>query len=368
MNPELFDSLEKTLRSQGPGAGFAQLIGGILEEKNYPLLFEARLMQKRHEMGLPLLYSGPISDLPAEKQSAYEAAGLEAARETGELFLASGDIPRAWTYFRAIGDPAPVSRAIEQAQAGEGIEPVIDIALTENVNPRKGFELLIERHGICRAIDYGAQYRNDGAIRRMFLDKLVRTLYRDLTANLVEAIGADAAPGARVAELIAGRDWLFEGARHYIENSHLASVVQLSVELEDRETLRMAWELSEYGQRLAPMLHFEGQPPFQDTHRDYGEYLRALLDENREAAVEHFRGKVQAGVPGAPEALVGLLSRLGRYQEAIAASLTHLGGEAGFGCPSAVQLSQMAGDFQRLREVARSQGDVLGFVAGVIAG
>jgi hypothetical protein len=58
--------------------------------------------------------------------------------------------------------------------------------------------------------------------------------------------------------------------------------------------------------------------------------------------------------------------RLDRYDEAIQISLEHLGGEAGNRCPSAVQLCQMAGDYRRLRDVARKEGDLLGFSAGVI--
>jgi hypothetical protein len=43
-----------------------------------------------------------------------------------------------------------------------------------------------------------------------------------------------------VAELVAGRNWLFILARYYTENSHLTSMVEASVEPEHRETLRLA--------------------------------------------------------------------------------------------------------------------------------
>ena len=157
MHEDLFELLERTLRSEGPGAGFDLLIRTLLERKSYPLIFEARLMQKRHALGLPLIFAGTISDLPSEHQSAYQAALTDAARETGSLYLADGDIVRAWTYFRAIGEPAPVAAAIEKVRAGEGMESVLAIALHEGVNPRKGFDLLLERRGICQGIDFATQ-------------------------------------------------------------------------------------------------------------------------------------------------------------------------------------------------------------------
>ncbi len=370
MNEHLFELLERTLRTGGPGAAFDVLIREALEQKNYSLLFEARLMQKRHALGLSLIQTATISDLPAEHQAAYEASMVEAARETGNLFLADGQIARAWQYFRAIGDPAPVTAAIENFQSGEGIERVIEIALHEGVNPRKGFELLLKQRGTCQAIDFAMQYM-DRENRAAFLQVLVRSMYQELAAHLKETIAGvegQAPQSSDVAELIAGRDWLFDGGHYYVENSHLASIVQVSPEFEDRETQRLALHMADYGRRLAPMFHFPGNPPFEDLYLDHAQYLRALLGEEAEAGIAHFRKKVTASVRGAADVLVGLLSRLGRYGEAIQISVEHLRGAAGNGCPSAIQLCQMAGDYKQLRHLAREQGDLLAFTAGILAG
>src|SRR5579864_5472693 len=158
MDQELFERLEQTLRAEGQQAGFDLLIAHLLEQKNYPLLFEARLMRRRHEMGLPLIFSGNISDVPPAHQAAYQAALVEAARETGRLFLADGDLGRAWPYFRAIGEPGPIAAAIDKVESAERLDSLLQIALQEGVNPRRGFELLLEHHGICRAIDFAGQY------------------------------------------------------------------------------------------------------------------------------------------------------------------------------------------------------------------
>jgi len=370
MDPDLFDLLEQTVRAEGEQAGFELLIGRLREQKNYPLVFEARLMQQRQKLGLPLIFGGNISDLPARHQPAYEAALMEAARETGGLFLAEGDLVRAWPYFRAIGESGPIAAAIDRVDSGERLDGVLQIALDEGVNPRRGFELLLEHRGICRAIDFAAQFP-DRALRNEFLQTLVRTLYQDLANNLKEAIASvESAPpdSVPVSALISGRDWLFAGGRYYTENSHLASLVQASLELPDVATLRLAWELAEYAQRLDPLFHFPGDPPFEDLYADHAHYLRALLGERVDTAIAHFRQKMDASVAGAAEALVALLARLGRYEEAIRISVEHLGGEGGAVCPSALQLCQTAGDYARLRTLARAQGDVLAFAAGIIQG
>src|SRR5438132_6285951 len=370
MSQDLFDLLEHTSQAEGPGSGLDLLIRQLAEQKRHQLVFEVRLLRKRHVLGLPLVFAGTIADLPLEHQGAYQTALTEAAREAGHAFLADGDIARAWTYFRAIGDPAPVVAAIERVHSAEEAERVLAIALVENVNPRKGFELLLEHHGVCQAVDFTIKC-GDRDTRLMFLRMLVREFYRQLASSLKEAIAAveGKIPETKsVAELIAGRDWLFEGGNLYIENSHLVSILQASPELDDPETMRLVLELAEYAQRLAPIHRFQAEPPFDDPFVDHAQFLRARLGENVDEAVAHFQTKVAGSVQGAAEVLVALLARLGRYREAIEISLAHLSGEAGDSYPSAVQLCQMAGDYEQLRDVARKTGDLLGFAAGILQG
>ena len=370
MNPDLFDLLEQTSSSEGPGAGLDLLIRKLREEKRYQQIFEIRLLQKRHALGLPLIFSGSIADLPPEHRDIYQAAVTEAAREAGTSYLADGDIVRAWPYFRAIGDPEPVAAAIEHVHSSEEAERVLAIALVDGVSPRKGYELLLEHRGVCQGVDFVINCA-DRATRVMYLQILVRVFHSQLLAHLKDAVSVveGETPATRsVRELIAGRDWLFEGGRLYIENSHLQSILQASLELEDAETMGLVLELAEYGQCLDPMFQNPAAPPFEDPFVDHAAYLRALLGENVEEAVAHFRKKVAASVPGSAQVLVGLLARMGRHAEALQISLEQLGGEADGDCPSAVQLCQMAGDYRQLREVARKKGDFVGFAAGIIHG
>jgi hypothetical protein len=375
MDDPAFDRLEGALRSEGCEQTFDLLAQTFRERKEYARLFETRLMKARRALGLPLIQVDSADDLPAEKRRVYEEAFIAAAREVGGLFLAEGDIPRAWSYFRAIGESAPVAVAIEKLEPREGMEAVLEIAYHERVNPRRGFELILAQYGVCRAITAFDQYPGREG-REECLGLLVRTLYTDLVESLKRTIvqREQAEPPAQgIRELIAGREWLFEDNAYYIDTSHVASVLRLSLEARDPNVLRQALELAEYGTHLSPMFHYRSEPPFEDIYADHGMYLRALTGDDEEGAIAHFRRKVaecapeEAGTIPA-QVLVSLLERLKRYGEAIGVSLEHLR-DADFSqlaCPSVVQLCELAGDYERLKQVARERGDLLSFAAGAM--
>jgi hypothetical protein len=367
MPDDPFDALDAALRSGGPEAGFELLIQRFRAEKQYALVFDARVMQSRHALGMPLVQNGSLENLAAETRAALERAYIAAAREVGGLFLAEGDICRAWHYFRAIGETAPVAAAIEQLAPAENQEAIIEIALHEGVHPRKGFELILADYGICRAITFFGQYP-DGSTREDCIRLLVRTLHQELVENLKRAIAkaeGHVPETARVCELIAGRGWLFGEHGYYVDTSHVLSILGFSLDLEDRATLALAVELAEYGRHLSPMFQYRGEPPF-NTYHDYALYLRALLGECEDEAVTHFHQQAATGDPRAAETLVTLLARLGRYGEAIDATLELLRDAHALrpDCPSVFQLCQLAGDYGRLRDLARERGDLLHFAAG----
>ncbi|MSV27958.1 MAG: hypothetical protein EXQ52_04330 [Bryobacterales bacterium] len=375
MTEEAFAQVEEALRTGGADGAFEFLAEKFRAEKKYPLLFELRLMQKRRDLGMPLLQVGSLEDVPADTRPAYEKGFIDAARETGGLFLGDGDIPRAWSYYRAIGEPAPVAAAIEKVESGGEIDAILEIAYHERVNPKRGFELILANHGLCRAITSFGQFPGREG-REESLKLLVRTLYRDICASMKRTIasqeGAEPA-AAGLRELMAGRDWLFEGSNYYVDTSHLVSIVRYSLELEDRETLALAVELTEYGARLSPMFQFRGDPPFQNAYEDCGHYLHALLGEDTDAAIAHFRKKVEDDDPNdvtasVAQALVGLLAHAERFEEAIEVHLQCLRDSepSQLGCPTVLQLCQEAKDFDRLRNLAREKGDLLGFLSGAI--
>jgi hypothetical protein len=374
MENSAFDQIEQALKSRGAEATFDYLIQRFLEEKDYARIFQTRLLKKRFELGLPLIHRDLFDGLAPDQRKTYEEAFVQAARETGELFLADGDIPRAWSYFRAIGETSPIAAAIEKIDQHENMAAIIEIAFHEQAHPRKGFELILNHYGICRAISSVFQYPA-GQGREDCIGLLLRTVHHDLLANLKRTISqreGQAPETSNLAELLVGRDWLFEDNCYYIDTSHVVSVIQYSLEVSRREPLELALQLAEYGTHLGPMFQQTGNPPFE-RFEDYAFYLRALLGREPEAALAHFRAKVSQSDPSevgtAPaQALVTLLARLERYDEAIAISLVHLKGvdPSQLACPSVQQLCQAGKDFAQLREISREQGDPIGFAAAVL--
>jgi hypothetical protein len=371
---ETFPLLDEALESRGAEGVFEVLTRRAREQNDYRLLFETRILQIRHDMGLPLIETNAVLSLEGEQYRAYETRFKEAAREAGDLYLAAGDIPRAWPYFQALGSKERVAEALERYTGGEDLRRVIEIAFQEEVNQQRGFELILANDGVCRAITLFGQIRSFDN-RQHCLGLLVRRMHADVISAIRETISGTegSAPEAEtVAELIRGRDWLFEGNSSYIDSTHLTAFLRFTPELEDSRALRQALDLAEYGTHLSEMFHFHGEPPFEDTYGDHAIYLRALLGQDEEAAVAHFRNKAAApSFPGdttPAEVFIDLLVRLRRYGEAIDASLEYLPDAGGYGssCPSVTQLCQMAGDFHRLREIACRSGNLTAFAAAVI--
>ena len=134
-NNDAFEEVKEALRSGGSQAGFEFLADKFLKERNYPALFEARLMRKRHELDLPLIDTPNAVEMSEDKRQAFDTGCVAAAREVGGLFLADGDILRAWPYYRAIGESAPVAEAIENIDHDDVNDAILEIAFYERVHP-----------------------------------------------------------------------------------------------------------------------------------------------------------------------------------------------------------------------------------------
>ncbi len=371
-----FDRAEHALQAGGAEQALQFLSDKFRGEKNYAALFETRLMRKRRELGLPLLQMGSLDDIPEDKRPGYEKEFIEAARETGNLFLGDGDIPRGYSYLRAIGDLQPVYNAIDRVTPDDVNDAVLEIALHERVHPRKGFELVMASHGICRAITVFGQYPGTQG-REDCLHLMITRLHSDLMASLrrsiEEAEGAVPA-GQSLPELIAGREWLFEGMNYYVDTSHLVSIIGFSLELTDPAMLRMAIELCEYGTKLSPMFHYRGDPPFEDIYADHAIFLKALLGDDVEAGIAHFVKKVENSDAeeigtGPAQILIVLLGRLKRYKQAVEISVKYLadGDQTQLACPSVLQLCYLAEDPEKMMEIAKRKQDLLGFTAGLLS-
>src|SRR5205807_1841018 len=149
--------------------------------------------------------------------------------------LEAGNIPQAWVFYRMLSEPAPVEKALDAYQPGadEDVQPFVQIAFYEGVNPRKGIDLILSRYGLCNAITTmsNPELPLTPEARQFCIRRLVQTLNRELVDRLSNDIerregkrptGKGESP--TVSELIEGRDWLFEDEFAHIDVSHLSSV------------------------------------------------------------------------------------------------------------------------------------------------
>ena len=395
MSDDPFVLLESTIDQNGAEAAFDKLAGVLREQKKYPQLFEALLMKKRHELGLPLQGTESISDLPEEIQVEVETYYIEACREVGGLFLEDKNISGAWPYFRAIDEPKKVAAALdtwkidpstEDEDQLNQLDEIVEIALTQGANPRRGYDLVLDNYGVCRAITiFEHQFPYKGDVRESCGLMLIHRLYGDLVENVRsdvesrrEAQGESKdvdLSNADVRTLIEGREWLFEGFGYHVDISHLQSVIRIGATMKDKDGLEKAIQMAEYGRNLGRDFQHPDPAPFEDFYNDYRIFLRAVKGEGIDGAVRYFTQKAERYTPDEEgrhfpgEVLVHLLDRLGRHDEAIEAFLKYLKDLSGplSVSPELSALCDASGDYTKLLETAKEKDDLLQFAAGLVS-
>ena len=279
---ERFDQIESALRAGGPVAALDRLAAELDARGDYRAMLDALLLQARHELGMPLIATGSLANLPEPLRGQFEERYVEAIRRVGQRYLEAGDIPTAWAYYRVIAEPEPVARAIgdfKPSDSDDKLGPIIEVAFNHGVSPRRGFDLILEHYGTCPSISAFEQLPpGDEALRAACAERLIAHLHKELVANLRSEIAARGqllpAEGSSIAELVPGREWLFSDESYHIDTSHLAAVVRFSLLVSDPHYLALAVDLTEYGRRLSPRLQFDGAAPFQkifDDHRNLPE-------------------------------------------------------------------------------------------------
>jgi hypothetical protein len=348
------------------------------------------LLRKRHELGVSPVPTGPAEDLPKTAHEPYEEAIREAGREVGNLWLAAGNLPQAWAYFRMLGEPEAMRAALDRHEPGDSddMQTLVQIAFYENVHPKRGFDWALARFGLCSAIttmSSSGELPLTTEARHYCIGALVRTLYEELRERLAMDIErqegkrppeADVPPGTPgvVRRLVAGHKSLFGEDCYHVDTSHLSSIVQMALQLEPGPDLELARELCEYGACLSGRFLGQHEPPFEEFYTAYGHYLAAIAGDKPDDAIAYFRAQVQKYDPQEvgtypAEVLVNLLLRLGRDAEALAVARQHLAGAEGrqLTCPSIPELCRKVNDYRPLTEAARAQGDPVHFLAGLLA-
>ena len=135
--------------------------------------------------------TGPAQDMPEALHGPYEEGIREAGRLVGNLYLQEGQLPQAWAYFRMLNEPGPLREALERHEPAEGedVQPLVHIAYYEGVHPRKGFDWVLGRFGICSAITMlgGQEFAHGPEVRDYCIKRVVRALHQEL----LERLGAE---------------------------------------------------------------------------------------------------------------------------------------------------------------------------------
>jgi len=380
LDPAAFDRLKAALAAGGPAAAVEKLVADLRAAEDFQNLFYALLMKKRVELGVSPFPTGPSADLPPHTHEPYEQAIREAGREVGHALLERKRYAHAWGFFRMLGEPEPVRAALERYAPGpdDDIYPVIEIAWQNQVLPKKGFDLVLDRHGVCSAITMvsSSDMTGNADLRDYCVGRLVRALYAQLSERLrsdLASRGVGVPENATVAEIVEGHPELFAEDSYHIDTSHLSSVVQMSTYLPAGPENALARELCRYGRKLSAGLQGHNEPPFEEGYDDYLAFLNVIAGEKADEGLARFRAKAEReaaeGATYAAQVYVNLLLRANRPAEALAAAKQFLMAEdeRNLICPGVSELAKKAGDYATAAEAAKARNDPVAFLAGLIA-
>tara|TARA_B100000809_G_C15127104_1_gene526739 strand:+ start:627 stop:1793 length:1167 start_codon:yes stop_codon:yes gene_type:complete len=374
-----FTQLENAFQQGGTQEVLQQLADQLLQDEKYHELFEARKMEVRHRLGLPLLYSDSGDELTDDQRDELEDGLISACREVGLALMKSGRLGEGWMYLRPAGEKTAAQHILAEAEVtSENMDEFVEIALQEGVHPARGYQMVLENYGTCNSItmfeSLGHQlpHADQKALAELLLRHVHSELLSSLTSDISSQQGED--PGQDTLQaLVDGREWLFGEHSYHIDTTHLASTVRFSRCLADPEVLRLALDLTHYGRCLSEQFQYAGDEPFADIYLSHALFFQALLGENLEEALGHFLDRAENVSrdefgTAAAEVYVDLLARVGQHEEAIEASKqllppgTHTMGHA----PSLLELSEMAEDYQTLLSLSREAEDLLGFATGLV--
>ena len=359
---------------------FQQAARQLVESGQLDRLFDLRLMQRRHELGLPLGPDAALDELEESALVRLENGYLDACREVGQLFLEAGQPREAWRYLRPTGEKKAVRRWLERAVPDEEIaDELIELALYEGIDPERGYAWLLARRGTCNAVTEleamrgGLSVRDQAACAAV----LVRHMHQELLANVrghLRRLGETAPASATVGEILAEHPTLLAEGAFHIDTSHLATTVRFARLLTGPALLEKAIELADYGSRLAADLQYPDEAPFEDLYRTHLLLFRGSLGREVEAALDYFGGRARETASDersitAVEAYLVLLERTGRAEQALAeyAELVPADRKLSPYAPTLLRLTQACGGWQRYFELCQSRGDVVGFAAGQLS-
>src|SRR5262245_13965794 len=84
MSDSPFQQLAAERAAGGPAAALDRLTQTLLEQQDYHKLFDARMLKRKFELGLPLARPASLQDVPEDQRKVVEETYVAAAREAGQ--------------------------------------------------------------------------------------------------------------------------------------------------------------------------------------------------------------------------------------------------------------------------------------------
>ncbi len=341
-------------------------------------LFEARLLEARQRMGLPLHTSQPLDELDDPVRGQLESAYSEACREVGQLLLDAGRYRESWQYLRAAGEKSLLRRALGKAvPRDETIDELVEVALYEQVDVERGFGWLLGHLGVCNAVTTieGIAHALAPSDLTACAAALLRRLHTDLGETLrgiiAEREGTPLAATTSIEQLLEGRDWLFDGGAYHIDTSHLGATVRMARVVSERRLVELAKQLAHYGRHLPDDLQYARETPFENGFEAYELFFAAQLGARVDEAVDYFTNQadendVETTGLAATETLIVLLDRLGRPADALGVLVARVPQQTSLSpfAPTALALAQRSGDWDHYDQLVARNDDPVAFVLG----
>ena len=347
----------------------------LTDQQDLHRLFDARMLRIRHEMKLPLTQPTSLQGIPDDQEEAYREVYRNAARETGTRLLEAGQLTDAWAYFRTISEPELIREAIERRateigeQYGPELDELLNLALYENAHAVAGIRLLLKTHGTCNTVTAMSQMvgQMSQPERREAARVMVAHLYSDLKSSVradLERQGRLQSGDVPLSRLIAGQESLFAEGNYHVDVSHLHSIVGFARHLhrEDPE-LRLAIEMSVYGQQLSEHLRYPADVPFDDYYNASEHFLRALAGDSVEEGLQWFCRRLETAQDDESRRLIAFVivdlaqrtDRMGAMLEVTAPWLSGMEDPGGFSFSAACH---EADRLDLLEQQARRNDDV----------
>jgi hypothetical protein len=165
--------------------------------------------------------------------------------------------------------------------------------------------------------------------------------------------------------MITGREFLFAEGNYHIDVSHLHSIVGFARHLQQEDPeLKLAVEMSLYGQQLDEHLRYPADVPFDDYYHASENFLRAVAGEEVSASLEWFVDRLQREPDESDRrmiafVIVDLAQRVGRLAESLeiaAPWLSRMEDPNGF---SFTACCVESGRLDLLEKIACDNGDLL---------